>query len=309
MLLFIHSRCFAFDLGMKVAPPSEQKNTIKYTGALYSPAIFNTLNKEEKASTHFESLNVSIPIFRGEQNGISIATGFQMLDFYPDTVVPDLYNIQVGTTFTHLFKEKQLLSLNINYGSASDKPFKSASVNTINSTLLYSFPSGTEGTWLLLLNYSNNRPILNNIPLPGVAYTYSASKDFKGTFGLPFAYVYWQFVENWSLNFFTVVPWVVKTSVARTFFGFLQLYSGFDFSQMTFLQYGRESSKERLYYDEKKAFLGIKSPLSKFLFADLEAGYAFDREVFPAATYTFSPRSSTKIDSSWYGKISLTSVF
>ncbi|NUN07358.1 MAG: hypothetical protein HUU57_16560, partial [Bdellovibrio sp.] len=65
----------------------------------------------------------------------------------------------------------------------------------------------------------------------------------------------------------------------------------------------------RLFYDEKKIFIGAKSPLSKSIFADLELGHAFDRAFFTAENYKTNPDNPVDIGNAYYGKLSLNFIF
>jgi hypothetical protein len=253
---------------------------------------------------------VNLPVYRGEENGFALTTKVAMLSLAPvQSSVSDLYDIQFGASYTHVTEDKKMWSVSASFGSASDKPFRDSSVNTINATALYTFSSSPQSSWVLLVNYSNNRPILNNIPMPGFAYSYVPSKTFRGTFGAPFAMIFWQFEDKWSLNLFTLIPWIAKAQVSYSIMGPMQVYTGVDFSQMTFLQYGRVNSSERLYFDEKRAFLGFRTPLSRNLLTDLETGYSFGRQFFSATNYTPSPDSPLNLGSSWYGRLTMTAGF
>ncbi len=297
-VLFAPSPSHALDLGIALTPPAMVgKYVLRYSGST-------------QAWVHQQNANISLPLYRDEKDSWTFSSGFQSLDISPDqSSTPNLYNIQFGGTYAHQLEGGKSLSVNGSFGSASDRPFADSTVNTLSGTILYSFPNGPASSWLLLLNYSNNRPILNNIPLPGIAYTYAPSKTFRGTFGAPFASIYWQFADKWSVTSFTVAPWIIKTSVAYAVVFPMQIFAGVDFSQETFLQYGRSNLKDRIYYDEKKVFVGCKSPLSRTLFAELETGYALNRSMFSAQTYTLSPVNPTDLGSSFYGKLAITAAF
>lgn len=298
-LFFIDSSS-AFDLETVMRPPSQQKVNLRFTGML-QPA---------EAGVLLTNFSASVPVFSGEKNRVTLTSRYHLLNFYPDqSRVSDLRDIQVGAAYSYQIEEKRMASISASFGSASDQPFKDSNVNTVSATALYTFPSSETESWLLLLNYSNNRPILNNIPLPGFAYIYAPSKEFRGTFGVPFASIYWQFIPQWSLTLFTVAPWVAKAQVAYSIAGPFQVFTGVDFSQMTYLQYGRVNKKERLYYDEKKAFIGAKSPLNQIFFVEIEAGYAFGRQLFAAEKYTANPVNPTELDASGYGKLSVSAAF
>lgn len=49
----------------------------------------------------------------------------------------------------------------------------------------------------------------------------------------------------------------------------------FGWSQQSFLRHDREFTEDRLYVDEKKAFLGVRTPFAARLSAELQGGFAF----------------------------------
>jgi hypothetical protein len=61
-------------------------------------------------------------------------------------------------------------------GSSSDVPFGSFGEVSGAVSAYYMKPSGDRAAWIFMLNYANDRLFLNNVPLPGVAYT-SRSED------------------------------------------------------------------------------------------------------------------------------------
>lgn len=289
-------------------PPSKQRGVLTYTGSIQPDTTFNST--DGKASLNRGTVITSVPVYKSEKESYSVSMLGHWMDLYPDqTAMPDLYQFDVGLTYTRMVDEKAYWALNGNFGSASDKPFKDPSVDTIGGNFFYIDPVDEKGSWIYLVNYSNNRPILNEIPIPGFAYIYTPSKTFRGTFGAPFATIYWEFVDRWSLNFFTLIPWVVKTSVDYSIAGPMKASLGLDFSQSTYYLYGRVNRKERLFYDEKRVYVGFKTPLSQQFMTEMEAGYSFDRRYFQDENYDISPKNAIHLGTSPYLKLQLTALF
>ncbi|QDK45596.1 hypothetical protein DOM22_10770 [Bdellovibrio sp. ZAP7] len=289
-------------------PPSKQRGVLTYTGSIQPDTTFNST--DGKASLNRGTVITSVPVYKTEKESYGVSMLGHWMDLYPDqAAMPDLYQFDVGLTYTRMVDEKAYWALNGNFGSASDKPFKDPSVDTIGGNFFYIDPVDETGSWVYLVNYSNNRPILNGIPLPGFAYMYTPSKTFRGTFGAPFATIYWEFVDRWSLNFFTLIPWVIKTSVDYSIAGPMKASLGLDFSQSTYYLYGRANRKERLFYDEKRVYVGFKTPLSMQFMTEVEAGYSFDRRYFQDENYDISPKNAIHLGTSPYLKLQLTSLF
>lgn len=106
-----------------------------------------------------------------------------------------------------------------------------------------------------------------------------------------------------------IAPWVFKTNLAYTITDKQQSYVGIDFSQQTFFRADRTEKKDRIYFADKKAFVGYKIKNNDILSTEIETGYAFDRKLFEAKSYSFSPDSPLNFDPSWFAKISLSAGF
>lgn len=306
--VFFHLPAGAQMLGAGLVPPSQQKVLLSYSGSIQPDTKFG--DEQTKASLEKGTLTAVVPFAKTDKESWTISTMTHWMDVTPDQEQrQDLYQFDVGLTYSRVIEDNRFWALNGSFGSASDRPFKAPSVDTLGANFFYVNPTSPQTSWLFLVNYSNNRPILNNIPLPGFAYTYIPSKSFRGTFGVPFAMIYWEFVDRWSMNFFTLIPWVIKTSVDYSIKGPMKASLGLDFSQSTYYIYGRENRQERLFYDEKRMYVGFKSPLTRQMMAEIEAGYSFDRKFFSAENYEVRPKEALHLGSSPYLKLSLQAAF
>ncbi|CAE79535.1 hypothetical protein predicted by Glimmer/Critica [Bdellovibrio bacteriovorus HD100] len=302
----ISTSAMAFELAQGLTPPGRQRTTLNYVGFFYDKAEF----PQERANMRYQLMDLSSPVYKTETQSVGLSfSGSQMSVDPAQNGYSELYDIKFGASYTKVLGEKRMWSVMVNYGSASDKPFYDPTVSTLGITAFYSYPSDEKSSWLLLANYSNNRPILNNIPLPGFAWFYYPSRELNLVLGAPFASINWQFADKFGLTFFTLVPWVIKSTVYYKLNDFAQVYAGMDFSQVTYLPYGRENREDRLFYDEKKFLMGIKSPLSKSVFADFEVGHAFDRRFFIAENYEINPGNQVDIGNAYYAKLALRVAF
>lgn len=290
-LLFICISAFSFDFRSLVTKPQDQKNGLRIHTELQSALQ--------------SSLNLGLVVSKSEKDAILFSARQQYLKFTPATsVVSDLKEYQGGLTYLHLNPSGNLWSLGATFGSASDEPFKDSSVNTIGSTFSYLWPEENSNYWLFLVNYSNNRPLLNGIPLPGLVYGYQSSPQFRANFGVPFTTLNWEFVDRWTLNIFTLMPWVGKLQVGYRLFGPFQVYSALEFFQVTFLQFGRPNLKERIYFDERRLFLGVKGPISQSIFVELEGGYCLRRRIFSAESYSRDPSVFQDLGETGFARLS-----
>ncbi len=296
------SKSPAINLGAGLIPPSKQRGMISYSGQLHNKADF----PKGSASTSIQELNLSTPVYKTDLEAYSVGLEGNQLSITPSqNGYSTLSEVHLRLAYSRVLEGNRLFTFATRYGSASDQPFADSTVNTFGATGYYSFSNDETSRWLWIVDYANDRPILNNLPLPGFAYFYNPNKNFKAVFGAPFASMTLNFDNSLSLDFFTVVPWVFKSTLNYNLDEYRKFYLGFNFSQLTYYILGRQNLKDRLFYDEKKIFMGAKSPLSKSILADLEMGQAFDRALFMAEEYQLNPNSPIRVENAFYLKLSL----
>lgn len=255
------------------------------------------------------AMDLSVPVYSDEKSRVTLNGGYGRLD--PSGadfgIVKRYERANFKATYSRRSLDQGLWVADVSYGSASDRIFEKSDVNTLASTLLYSNPTEFSGegesrhpikTWNFFLSYSNNRPFMNGIPLFGFAYSYMPSRDFRLMAGIPFVSLALRFKEKWEWNTFMLVPFFVRTKLSYDILPFIQAYGSFDYSQQTFLRYGRADRNDRIFYDEKKALIGISGPLARFVKLNIEGGYAFDRRFFEARNNTRPKTSKTNLGSS-----------
>lgn len=294
--------------------PTDPKAAARIHGSLYGEAPSGDARQILGLSQHGGS--VTAPFYKNDEDSLAFSLTYSELDIATQAALPSqrkipelLSSASFGLTYAQKLEGKKFWAINGSFGSASDQPFSHPNVDTLGANLFATITAEEESSWLFILNYSNNRPILNNIPIPGFAYQYTPSKTFRGLFGFPFAFMRWEFQPQWTWSFFVATFSVVKTEFAYSVAGPVQIFTSFDFSQQPFLMRDRENTKDRLFYDEKKWAMGIRSPLSKELFADLSGGVAFDRNFFEAENYQKADQNRMAVGATWFAAASLSARF
>lgn len=297
--------CFAFEMS-GLLPPERQRTSGSFSGYSSSPAKIG----EQNSAVAFQSAAVSVPLYKTQENAFTLGLQWSQLELQPQQAkYHHFFDQRLSLGYSQMLDQNDFWSLSLRYGSPSDKPFADEDLISFGGTFFYSQKKAEDTRWLWLVDYSNNRPILNNLPLPGFAYVYTPSKEFRLIVGAPFVSLNWEFHPNWVWDFSTLVPWTLKSTLGYKFMPFAKAYTGFDFSQLSYFLADREDSRERLFFDEKKIFVGISSPLAKFAFAEIESGYAFDREFFKSRNYQINPSNATGIGNAFYAKASLRFFF
>ena len=193
-------------------------------------------------------------------------------------VVPTkLWDMQAGANYSRQLGDRRGWGVGGGVGSASDVPFHSIHETDLSLAARYELPSRERNSWILLLNYSNNRTFLNNVPLPGFAYVIrEPDKGLTAVIGFPFALVRYKPDENWTLSASLFGGSNYTLEAARRVKP-VTLYARLARDPQQWLRAGRSDYSNRLIYDEKDARLGARAPLGAGLSLDGSLGWSFDR--------------------------------
>lgn len=192
----------------------------------------------------------------------------------------------------------------LSYGTASDRPFKNADDDTIT----INYVQKTSDKWFFVINYSNNRAFLNNIPFPGFFYMKDVSREKTTIFGLPF-FLFIRQYGDWSVKYLGFLPWTHQARLSFTKFFWIRPYVGFEQGVISFFRHDREELKDRVFFFQRKVGTGLEVFLSKSLRVDTSFGHVFDREIFEAKNFSEKKKGSTRFDASLYLEMKLVYTF
>ncbi|MFI5346451.1 MAG: hypothetical protein ACHQ51_08760 [Elusimicrobiota bacterium] len=188
-----------------------------------------------------------------------------------------LWNVQAGANYSRRLGDRRGWGVGAGAGSASDVLFHSIHETDLSLAARYELPSRERNSWVLLLNYSNNRTFLNNVPLPGFAYVMrDPDRGLTAVVGFPFALARWKPDENWSLSASVFGGSSYNLEAARRVRP-ATLYARLQREPQQWLRAGRADNAARLIYDEKDVRAGVRAPLGAGLSLDASAGWSFDR--------------------------------
>jgi hypothetical protein len=167
-----------------------------------------------------------------------------------------------------------------NFGSASDKPFDSYDETSLMLNAFYNRARSRSDSWLFMLNYSNRRSFLTNVPLLGAAYVHAPDRRTMFVLGLPFLMLRYPLGArvDVSLNYF--VPDQVKLEGAVNLWRGLSAVAGFSRDEDSFFIARREKSGEHLYYEESRVYSGLRFRARAGLRLALTVGYGLDRRFY-----------------------------
>lgn len=276
---------------------------ITYSGA-WAPETGPVAITQHRAS-------VSSPVYQNETDSISLSLTGQQLHFgevvpmagAPAPLATDFYRVELGAQFSRRLEAGKMAMLRTSVGSASDQLFGSGRDLTFSVAGSYGYPGGENRYWIWSLFISNNSPIGNYVPIPGFMYFYK-SDTFTGMFGLPMVSLNWTPVHPWAFSLTAFGP-SLTTEISYGPRDRLQGFLGFSWMPQTFLRDGRSEEDDRVFFDEKKSYVGLRSPLNKQLSAELQLGHAFNRSVYEGEGLGNRERGSADLDDSWYISLSL----
>ncbi len=222
------------------------------------------------------------------------------------TVPGDLYTLEMGGGYSHRLGAGREIGLNANVGSDSDRLFNSIHETAFRVTASYRLPSREKNAWLFFLNYSNNRHFLNNVPLPGVAYSFVSERaHLDGMIGFPFLALRWQPTEDWTGQLSLFGPRNLTAEVSRRVAATLRGYSLFQWGSPEWMTINRSDTSNRLFFDRKKVGLGLRSPLPYGLLVDVSGGRQFDQHFFINDSSSYKDVPTAGLPPAWYIDIRL----
>lgn len=220
----------------------------------------------------------------------------------------ELYESEYGLSYKHSDHDAHFWGFSTSFGSASDKTFSSKDNSTLNANIFYSQSTDPVGRWIWLVNYSNNRSFANEVPLPGFAYIYKPSKDFFGIFGFPFAYIRYQIDENWNTSAL-MGPYIYRFEIAKKLIGPYQAFAHLDSSLQNYYLDQRAEKEHRLFISETKSTLGLKGPLNRILYLEMNAGLAFARSISESKNYEIKKDNHLLLENRWFFGTQLSARF
>ena len=236
------------------------------------------------------SLSARTQLYRSDTDEVTMnGLGAESL-IDSDLILPDgrelpahLYRIQGGLAYRHLYQGGYAVGLSGSIGSASDRPFDSTRETSVGATLFTRLPANGQDAWLLFLNYANDRPLLNNVPLPGVGYLWVKDQTWLAFIGLPFAFVTWRPNRWWEADVALSGLGSAHAGVAVkpiTNADWLRFRIAYDWRPETYKPVDRPITDDQLIFREMRLTAGVGCDTGPTFSANCYAGYAFHREIF-----------------------------
>lgn len=285
---------FAQDIFNFLSPDSPM-TSIEVEGAFLPPAkIDGGTDKTQVASS---AIGINQRVYGSKKHIVVVGAKYQKLDLTADSpFLRDYYNEQVSLSYKQTLPDNKFWLGSVSYGSASDRPFKSSHDNTLSANYIQK----TSDRWFFVANYSNNRPFLNNIPLPGFFYVKEMS--IEKTFIVGFPILFWQapISPDFSLRYFGLIPFSHKLRLLYTKWRVYSPYIGFEQSPQNYFRHDREDRYDRFFWFERRLALGLEGRAVDGMRFDLSSGLAFDRQFFEARNFLQKKKNVVDLEKSFF---------
>jgi hypothetical protein len=237
-----------------------------------------------------EDLGLQIPIWADGTDRVSGHFSFRNYLFQTEAKLPDsgrdfpssLTSISTGLSYQHRFENNWAAGVSGSIGSASDKPFNGIrEMNFGVSTFLRVPAFGGRDAWLFSLSYQPTGQL--SFPIPGVAYLWNPSPNFRMSIGLPFS-IWWRPVETVTFNA-TYVPLTnVNARLTWTPVKQVSVFGGFESGGSSFALADRTDINERFRINEDRLLAGLRVTPVRWATLEVSGGYLFDRRFFQSTS-------------------------
>ena len=228
---------------------------------------------------------LGMPIYRDTTNQWSLHLGVRNDSFNTNAYLvnsnrsfpAELWNINLGTSFSHRFENDWIAGGNLGIGSASDQPFHT--INEVNPMVnaFLRIPASERNGWLFSLSYSPLSQI--PIPIPGIAFQYFPTDNFRMNIGLPFS-IWYRPNEDWTFDASYIPLFNVHARAMYRLADPVRIYTAFDWKSEAWFLADRPDINQKLFYLYKQLSTGMYFSLGPRTIIDLSGGYMFDRSFF-----------------------------
>ena len=316
-MTFLHfqpSYAQSFEFPSFGGPPGPPMKTLRVQGAAYQKS--KNTSDDHFTSISPKSIALSVPVIIKDNETWTVGASYHHFEIGTEsrlkkgTPIPSVFKAtQFNVGWSQKESNDRFWAANLSSGSPSDEPFADEKQLSLNASLIRGLDKQADHQWMLILFYSNNSSFLRGIPVPGFAYSYFPTKELRGVFGIPFAFVKWDYHEKWTMMFALMAFQKIKFENGYRIFGPAQIAVGIETDQQVFMRRDRPKEEERFSYEERKVYMTLKSPLNQSMYAELNIGHSFDRSFFEVEKYSDRTDNNLNLGNAAYVSAHLTSRF
>ena len=261
--------------------PGPSPKSFSYEDSSYAPAKVNGSDRELQQRQW--RVRAAAPVWNGGNKEVTLAAeAGDLVLHHPSAALQPYRTVQGTLAWRYYGQNNKVRSVNVSYGSASDRPFARPANDTQSANYLHQF----NAKWWGGLNYSNNRNFANGVPLPGFFYVAKMTREETLLFGLPVVVWRKRFFPGFDIQASTFLPWTYNFQVGYYWGPHTGLTLSAEHRPQQFFRENRESTQERFFYREQKVTLALNGAIiPRVLQWRLEVGRAFNRSFFEAKNF------------------------
>lgn len=308
----------------QAVPPLEQwlsptlgnlETRISYSGVYYPTSDLDKQDADMSITVH--GVRGLTPVYQSKTDELVFVGRFAYANIDTKAILPDtgrkmpndFWDLNAGARYRHSMGDGWLWGAFLGFGSPSNKPFNSFDETDVNLTAFLRMPHGKRNAWLFLLNYTNNRDFLSGAPIPGLAYLYNPSHKFTAILGAPLLSLKYTPLPEWSFTLYYMYPRNIDARITWLATRRVHFYTGFDWSNYRYYLADRAHRENRLFYFQKRGFIGSRVIMGHGFRLALETGLSFDRLFFEGENYGDRHQDRIDLENSWFVAFSLGVAF
>ncbi|MBX3020550.1 MAG: hypothetical protein KF799_02635 [Bdellovibrionales bacterium] len=210
------------------------------------------------------------------------------------TIPQEFGSAEVGFSWNQRDWMENKFALSATYGAAGTQLLDNGKRAIVSANLSWERASYSTHSWIYFVSYSNNRPTLNNIPIPGIAYS-EKGKTYHLLLGVPFAFVNWR-PDPLSVSLM-LSPFAASSDIGLRILGPIQLFGSIAWAPKSY-QNLIDKEDEALIYDKKELAGGLRLFLGPRFGFTASYTHAFDRRFLIGKSVLDSTSDKVAIDDS-----------
>jgi hypothetical protein len=285
--------------------PGPSPKSFSYEETLYAPAKVNGSDRDLQQRQW--RVRAAAPVWNGGNKEVTFAAeAGDLVLHHPSQALHPYRTVQGTLAWRYYGQNNKVRSVNVSYGSASDRPFARAANDTQAANYLHQFNE----KWWGAVNYSNNRNFANGVPLPGFFYAVKMTREETLLLGLPVVFWRRRFESGVDLQSVAFFPWNYRFQAGYFWGPFTGVTLGFEHQPQQFFREDREHKRERFFFREQKVTLALNGAvIPRVLQWRLEVGRAFNRSFFEAKNFSEERNFDIPVGDVTFAAVQLTSTF
>ena len=287
------------------------KTSIAYEG-FYHPT--QDLDKQNADMSIFtQELSFITPLSQDNKSEWGIGAWARNKNIQTEAVMPysgkdfpeTLWDLGLGIHHKRKISSRWIAGGFVGVGSASDEPFHKSDATAVRAAGMASLRTSPSQAWNFYVFYSSLAAFWGGIPVPGVSWLYTPSKNLRLNLGVPALSIYYRPLEKLSFLVSYAYPTETYVKIGYDLTKETTVFTSFAWTHNGYFRSDRKYDDDRLFFFEKRALLGITSRFSKSLKLEAAGGWSFDRLIFEGENYDDRDQNRIDLEDGMIFKLSL----